>query len=580
MVGPLLLAMAAVLTCWTALAFLFVGLGLLVPVGWKGREWDADRVIASFWLGWLVAIAVLQAWTLAAPVAPWSLPFLAGLAALALWCRGAGLAGALVKGVRRRRWTAAAVALLAVWLSNRALGPPVGDSGLYHLGVIRWLASHPTVPGLANVVRQFGFHHPSLLWSAALEVGPLWGRSSHLAMGLLVAAVGARGVLGLARALRPGEARPVDLFAALLLPVVVGHAVTLHELRLSGPDPDTAAALTGLAAATALVAALTGPEDASAWPNRLTALLLATLASLLKLSLALFGAGLVLVAAWTGRRDSDPAARRRALAVWLGLALLLAMPWLARGVRLSGYPFYPSGLFPAAVDWRLPEPDRLRLLQDLVGSLPPVVDQLRSAGDSWVQPWLVWQATRIPELALLPAALTALGLALLRGAAPGPARRALWILAAGLPAVAIWVTSAPHPRLAYGVLWACAAAAITAAGSGDLAGTASRRRALLAALLLALPAFPALHRIAAWSWLGEPARAVEALLLGAGGDHGFHPTPRMEAGHCVTASGLSVGVPVGDDKIWDSPLPAATRCDPGLALRRQGDLGQGFRLVR
>jgi hypothetical protein len=54
----------------------------------------------------------------------------------------------------------------------------------------------------------------------------------------------------------------------------------------------------------------------------------------------------------------------------------------------------------------------------------------------------------------------------------------------------------------------------------------------------------------------------------------------MEAGHCVTASGLSVGVPVGDDKIWDSPLPAATRCDPGLALRRQGDLGQGFRLVR
>jgi hypothetical protein len=579
-VALLLLAMAAVLTGWTALTFLLVGLGLLVPLGWKGREWDADRLTTCFWLGWLVAIAMLQAWTLAAPVAPWALPFLGGLAALALWRRGAGLTGALMKGVRRRPWAAAAVALLTVWLSNRALGPPVGDSGLYHLGMIRWLATHQTVPGLANVVHQFGFHHPSLLWSAALEVGPLWGRSSHLAMGLLVAAVGARGVLGLARALRPGGARPVDVFAALLLPVAVGHAVTLHELRLSGPDPDTAAALTGLAAASALVAALTGPEDASTWPNRTAAMLLATLASLLKLSLAVFGAGLVLVAAWTGRRDADPPARRRALAVWLGLALSLALPWTARGVRLSGYPFYPLGVFPAAVDWRLPEPDRQGLLRDIVGSLPPAVAQLRTAGDSWVQPWLVWQATRIPELALLPAALTALGLALLRGATPGPARRALWLLAAGLPAAAIWVTSAPHPRLAYGVLWACAAAALTAAGSGDLARIGSRRRALLATLLLALPAFPALHRFVAWSWRGEPERAVEALLLGAGADHGFHPTPRMEAGRCFTASGLLVNVPVGDDKIWDAPLPAATRCDPRLALRRQADLGQGFRLVQ
>ena len=570
--------MAATLGCWTALSVLLVGLGLLVPVGFTERGWDADRAFATFWLGWLVAISVLQAWSLAAPVAPWALPFLAGLAVLGLWRGGTGLAVTLVRSAGRRPRTAAAIALLVVWLSDRALGPPVGDSGLYHLSVIRWLARYGTVPGLANVVGQFGFHQPSLLWSAALEVGPLWGRSSHLAMSVLVAAIGARGVLGLGRIFRPRAARPVDVFAALLLPVVVGQAVTLHELRLSGPDTDTAAALTGLAAATELVAALTGPRDWPAWPHRLTAMLLAALSALLKPSMGVFGIGLVLIAGWTGRSEGDRSSRRRALALWLGLALPLAVLWLARGVRLSGYPFYPWGFFPAAVDWRLPELERQGVLRDIIGSLPPVVDQLRVGGEGWVRPWLVWQVTRIPELALLPAAVMVVGLTFLRRAPPGPARRALWVLVAGLPAGAVWLASAPHPRLVYGVLWACAAATGTAVGGGDLAQAGNRRRGLFLALLLALPAFPALHRVAAWSWRGEPERAVEALLLGAGADHGFHPTPRMETAPCVTAFGLSLVVPVGDGKIWDAPLPAATHCDPRLAARRPGHLEQGFRL--
>ena len=149
---------------------------------------------------------------------------------------------------------------------------------------------------------------------------------------------------------------------------------------------------------------------------------------------------------------------------------------------------------------------------------------------------------------------------------------------AGIPAVVVWVTSAPHPRLVYGVLWACAAATVTATGGPCLTRTEGRPRALFLAILFALSSFPAVHRVAAWVWRGEPERAIEALLLPAGTDHGFHPTRQMKAAHCVTASGLSVIIPVGDDKIWDAPLPAAAYCEQRLAARRPGDLGKGFRL--
>ncbi len=572
--------MAATLTCWAGLAVLLVGLGLLVPSGFADRDWSADRICATFWLGWLVAILVLLAWSSWAAVSPWALPFLALLGLLGLWRPGAGLAAAVARGMGRRPGTAAAIALLVVWLSNRALGPPVGDSGLYHLSAIRWLSGYGTVPGLANIVGQFGLHQPSLVWSAALEIGPLWGRSSHVALGVLVAAIGARGLLGLARASHPGAARPVDVFAAMLLPVVVAQAVTLHELRLSGPDPDTAAALTGLAAATELVAALTDPRGAPAWPHRVTGMLLAALAAAMKPSMGVFGIGLVLIGGLTGGRLGSPSERRRSFGLWFALVVPLAILWLVRGVRLSGYPFYPWGYLPVPVDWRLPESDRQGVLQGIIGSLPPVVDQLQAGGDSRLRAWLVWQVTRIPELALLPATVVVAGLALLRRTGTDPARRALWLLVAGLPAVALWMASAPHPRLVYGVAWACAAGAVTAAGTGDLAQVGTRRRALLLALLFSLPAFPAMHRVAAWAWRGEPERAVEALILRAGPDHGFHPTPKMVASTCVTASGLRVLVPVGDDKMWDAPLPASAYCDPRLTARRPGDLGQGFRLQR
>ena len=51
-----------------------------------------------------------------------------------------------------------ALAAAVVYLAVAALGPVTNyDSGLYHLGAIRYAADFATIPGLANLYFPFGY---------------------------------------------------------------------------------------------------------------------------------------------------------------------------------------------------------------------------------------------------------------------------------------------------------------------------------------------------------------------------------------------------------------------------------------
>jgi len=576
------LAMLAVLFSWAALGALLVGLGMLV-LGWaKPVPWRPERVFTCFWLGYLAAIALLQIWHLFVPVGGAALVVLATLSLAGVRFRGAGLLSAL-RGSGSDRWRLwAVVALFALWLANRALGPPVGDSGLYHLSAVRWFTSFPIVPGLANLHHRFGFNNPSLLWAALLEIGPWHGRSSHLANGLLGLAIALRGLLGLSRVWRTSSvARPIDLFAALLLPVAVAQAVSVFELRLSSLDPDAAAALVALAAASHLVVLLTEPKEdrAEIEVSLFAAASLAILASCIKLSLGPFSVGLVVVALVASALRIGVAGVRAPLGAWAGAATVLVIPWLVRSVVLSGYPLFPLLVLPFDVDWLVPRA-HVEIAAQLIREhfMPPVAQQMRGAGEGWVRPWLVWQVTRLPELVPLPTVLCISAPVLARRAKLQPARRVLWLLPPCILAALVWIATAPHPRFGYSFFWTAAAACLTAATFAAAHRRGSRRRALLLLLLAGTTAFPAIHRIAAWAWLRDVERAAQSVALGPGPDHGFFPTPIAKLRTEMTRTGLAVHVPESGSQVWDAPLPATPDLTPGLTLRSPSHLRSGFRV--
>jgi hypothetical protein len=72
----------------------------------------------------------------------------------------------------------------------------------------------------------------------------------------------------------------------------------------------------------------------------------------------------------------------------------------------------------------------------------------------------------------------------------------------------------------------------------------------------------------------------EPLLDGrGGGSEGVAASTGVQPAHLtprVTDRGLVVSIAEEDGRCWDAPLPFAPNFDSKLALRQEGNLGQGF----
>jgi hypothetical protein len=529
------------------LAAILMGLGMLVLRSLSDGPPDPWR---SFWLGFAGAIAVLQAWHLLFRVSGWAM---AGLVLLG----GCGIIVSRPVTSRRpshtskRCWTMGiALLIAAVWLADRALGPPVGDAGLYHLSYVRWATEHPIVPGLANLHYRLGFNSPSLLWTAATDG---LGFGTHVSVSLLVVASTLRGLIGLGRLSRP-KPDVVDVYWAFLLAPLVAHAVTLHELRISTPDPDTAMALVTMAAGGELVENTVRPSRAAAF----AAAALALLAVCLKLSAAPFAVLLVTVV-WMSRHVSAAAVAAT------GAALLV--PWVVRNVVQTGYALFPIGIGAFPVEWRLPL-DRLTTTSAAIREhfMPPAAWAL-TGGGHWLRGWFLWQVTRCPELILLPALV-----ALVAGLRFRP-HRAAWLLVPSAASLLLWL-GVPAPRFGYPFAWTAAATLCVIAVDGHRRAPLAAWKLRLAAVTLALT--PVIHRVVAWGAVANWQRVAETLVLEPAEGVGFHPAPIAELDTFVTRSGLHVSVPREGDQVWAAPLPASPEPDADLSLRQAPRLDRGF----
>ena len=228
------------------------------------------------------------------------------------------------------RLFAAVLVLLMAYGTSR--GYMHVDTGLYHAQAIRWIEEYGVVPGLGNLHSRFAYNSAAfplcaiygMRWAA---VGS-WTESMHAVQGFLALLVGIQ-CCGLGRLVRRKRVLVSDF---VRLGAVYYLTVLFREMV--SPASDYFAMLFLFYILIAWLDLLERRE-ASVVPYALLSLLLVftvtvKLSAAVMLLLVLKPAVLLL----KGKRWKE-------IALYIGLGILISLPWLIRGVLISGWLFYP-----------------------------------------------------------------------------------------------------------------------------------------------------------------------------------------------------------------------------------------------
>lgn len=357
-----MLTVAAIALLFTTIQ-LALGLAVLDWLGHHDEDWHPGQprsiscLISAFLIGLAICLVFGLGWSLVAPVDAWATGAISCLAILAVALRPR----LWIQVVHRRSFmTVAGVAVgLALWEGLMASGiTMIYDTALYHGHFVRWISTHPAVPGLAHLHSRLGFNSAFHVYAALVAgpVGPAYAQSLALPC-LLVLPTTALGLLGFHQVFRHGASTLAGWVAAILTPVLVlGHFFINGRQSLSA---DHAAALVALCLAFLLV--LDGRyidvrqrhyralRATCRWPPGTFVALAAGIGILIvfKLSMAgfLLGLGMVIFACAFGQT-------RRSQVLIAIPALVLAFQ-VARNVVLTGWLWYPIPIGSINTDWAL-----------------------------------------------------------------------------------------------------------------------------------------------------------------------------------------------------------------------------------
>ncbi len=582
-----------VLITWIACALALVSLGLLPAAAVtarsnQGLKSNAASVLRrAIWWGLLVATVFAYLINLAQPLHS-GVTALAGLALLAVL----GIPGWWLL-VRRGRWLPSlshawpfvllwvALAASLVYLAATALGPVTNyDSGLYHLGAIRYAADYPTIPGLANLYYALAYGNAEFPLAALLGNGPWQGEGYRLLNGLVMAlAVVDLGLRSHERRLRPG----FFVLAAGILAAWV-PMVALSDYWVASPTQDSSVFVLTVVATAYLADAVFGGR---AWvAEAATACGLALLLVLFRPTMVAFAAGTVLVAlvlAWR-RRGRSPRLGA-AVTILAACAVTAAAAATARDYLLSGWLQFPLSIHAFDVPWLAADPtmDRVATLgfhrnpDDLWGS---------TAGWAWVGPWLANRLSQWETYELLGLVVVALALAHLADRATRPKARWRALVLAWAPsvvaAVVWWAFTPPSYRFAWGPLFTLAT--IPIGWSLWLLSTREHRSRIPArtwqACALTAIAVPILL-VTAYSAVARfhvaDITAQREWRLGITLPYAVAPVVDVPVVEVTTTSGLVLTQPTESDQCWEHYPLCTPR--PDVALRLRGDgIASGFTL--
>lgn len=329
------------------------------------RRWE-ENVLRAPWIGWAILLGALQITHLFAPINEQT------VAGLLIGCGGAAVIIIWLRWRARKPQTAnripannlllfgalGAASLLAFFPVFNACTKAMilYDLGLYYLKAVRWIATYPIVPGLANVQGHLGFNQPGFLITTLLDtlLPERWG--IFLIGGILpwlglASSLFALFCLGLHASGKLGSPRSITVAYACSLPVWI-YAFLYENLSSGSPNLIVACVMIHLFLVFACF--LFSPDEQS--ENLGEILVIGTACLCLKLTSLGFVLSIWAIAVVVMIRHQ----RWRTLALprllpTLGICAVMLCAWVYRGVLLSGYPFFPSSFLAAPVDWRVPD---------------------------------------------------------------------------------------------------------------------------------------------------------------------------------------------------------------------------------
>ena len=236
-----------------------------------------------------------------------------------------------------RRWLfiSAILAIAALYVSQPIF---LGDSGLYHLGLIRWLSEYGVVPGVALVHERLGFSSSWFALTSMLNVGPLFGNFSSV-FGGYVLVLYLLFLINAASVIKSEKAR-------LQEQLVVGISLLAFPWiwfwgAAISPSPDFAV-IPIVITCLAIAFTYSLPMQNKLWLIYTTALF----ALSVKLSLIPLLAGVsvacFLLFSWRDRLFA------------IGVSCIGLIPLLLSNTITSGYPLFPSNVFALHLPWSLP----------------------------------------------------------------------------------------------------------------------------------------------------------------------------------------------------------------------------------
>ena len=401
-----------VLVSWLTVLIVIVAAGsyptrVLMPAsaGWQ-------RLRYSMWLG----LAIMVLWVLVigffAPVVSLTavLPLL-GWAVISVILSHPKFTFAPIRGVRAYLALLAA-AVVTGYFSLSALGPVTNyDSGLYHLGAIKYSGEFGTVTGLANLYPGLGYATAEFPLAAFLN-NLFLGVQGFRILGGLIAVLLLIEVL--ARWLAPRVKRgPGDFVALVAITSFLVPMLWTADFWVTSPAQDFAAAALAIASAGYIVDALStrrseGNDSREVTYDLRIAVVLVALVIMFRPTMVLWALVMVVVisvVAWHGQRST----------IWFlaGTGLVVTTVISARDFVLSGWLQYPLPLFPLPVPWRAPDPTILRDATLGFHRDPKAIWESATTFD-WIGPWVgrlpgYWETYLFGGLGLLAVILFYMG---------------------------------------------------------------------------------------------------------------------------------------------------------------------------
>jgi hypothetical protein len=563
----LIVSALAIFFTWVALATGLIGVGSLFR-GLLSRDYFfAD----AFWMGLCVCVGVLEIWNLFLPITSWVTIFLLSAALFGHLVNRS----VLLDNIRARSRPSSSLVLsgvsIVLFIAFRATGPcDHVDTGLYGASAVRWILTYPAVPGLANLHGRLGFNSSVFLCTAALGQGVWRDLAYHLFTGFGLAAMCITILPPCTRVIRRSPTSATDWFHSILaIPVFFWAA----RSRIVGAQTDEPATIVCLVAAGIVFDALRlkrgNAEGNSETPRIAVATSLFALAVTFKLSTIVFALlAWCLAFRWIWTTSRSLPKRRMYIAGALAVTLAILLPWSARGIILSGYPFFPVTALSLPFNWRTP-PDVANWYAAGVRSWGRIPDASPSdtQGLAWVGAWLS-RAVRNRVSFQVPLVISLGGLAVALGfRIRGKFRAAcpwLWLLLPSLAGAGFWFMASPDMRFGQFAIWTAAG---TLGSWGIVAATSERRGGHTGAAMAVLLGL-LVWCLISFGWK-EPYRTL-------GSVRELPALPKAEVGVRRTISGLGVYVPAQGNLCWDAPLPCTPYFDETLRLRRGPSMRWGF----